>query len=174
MKKLLIAGLLLLGVVIATNKAGAQTKIGYINLGLLVQQLPETKAVQDKINAYSKQFLDQLTTMNTDFQVKVKDYDAHKSTMTDASRTATEGQLSDMQKRMQEYSNNSQQQVEAKSNELAKPLFDKVKAAVTQVAKEKGYSYVINSSAAQGNELLLVSPPGDDLTADVKTKLGIK
>lgn len=174
MKKLLIAGLLLLGVVIATNKAGAQTKIGYINLGLLVQQLPETKTLQDQINAYSKQFLDELTTMNNDFQAKVKDYQAHKSTMTDAARTATEGQLSDLQKRVQEYSNTSQQKVELKSNELAKPLFDKVKAAVAQVAKEKGYAYVINSSAAQGNELLLVSPPGDDLTADVKAKLGIK
>ncbi|MGZ3945164.1 MAG: OmpH family outer membrane protein [Mucilaginibacter sp.] len=173
MKKLLIAGLLLLGVVLATNRASAQTKVGYINMGQLVQQLPETKTLQDQINAYSKQFLDQLTAMNTDFQAKVKDYEAHKSAMTDAARTAREAELSDLQKRLQEYSNNSQQQVEAKSNELAKPLFDKVKAAVTQVAREKGYAYVINSSAAQG-DLLLVSPTGDDLTTDVKTKLGIK
>ena len=174
MKKLLIAGLLLLGVVLVTNKAGAQTKVGYINLSQLIQQLPETKTVQDQINAYSKQFLDQLTTMNSDFQAKAKDYEAHKATMTDAARTATEGQLGDMQKRMQDYSNSSQQQVETKSNELAKPLFDKVKAAVAQVAKEKGYAYVINSSAAQGSELLLVSPPGDDLMTAVKAKLGIK
>ena len=111
--------------------------------------------------------------MNTDFQAKAKDYQAHKATMTDAARTAREAELSDLQKRLQEYSNSSQQKVESKSNELAKPLFDKVKAAVTQVAKEKGYAYVINSSAVQG-DLLLVSPPGDDLTADVKAKLGVK
>lgn len=173
MKKLLLAVSLLLAAVFAGNTAAAQAKIGYINLGQLVQQLPETKTIQDQVNAYSKQFLDQLTIMNNDFQAKAKDYEAHKASMTDAARTATEGELSDMQKRMQEYSNNSQQQVEAKSNELAKPVFDKVKAAVAQVAKEKGYTYVINSSALQG-ELLLVSPPGDDLTADVKAKLGIK
>jgi outer membrane protein len=173
MKKLLIAGSLLLGVVFAANKAGAQTKVGYINFGQMVQQLPETKAVQDQVNAYSKQFLDQLTAMNNDFQAKVKDYEDHKSAMTDAARTATEGELSDMKKRLQEYSNNSQQQVEVKSNDMAKPLFEKVRAAVTEVAKEKGYAYVINSSALQG-DLLLVSPPGDDLTTDVKAKLGIK
>lgn len=173
MKKLLIAGLLLLCVVFATDKANAQTKVGYINLGQLVQQLPETKTIQDQVNAYSKQFLDQLTAMNNDFQAKAKDYQDHKSSMTDAARTAREAELSDLQKRLQEYSNTSQQNVEAKSNELAKPLFDKVKAAVTQVAKEKGYSYVINSSAVQG-DLLLVSPPGDDLAAEVKAKLGIK
>jgi len=173
MKKLLIAGILLLSVVFATDKAGAQTKIGYVSLGQLVQQLPETKTIQDQVNAYSKQFLDQLTSMNNDFQAKAKDYQDHKSSMTDAARTAREAELSDLQKRLQEYSNSSQQKVEAKSNELAKPLFDKVKAAVTQVAKEKGYGYVINSSALQG-DLLLVSPPGDDLAAEVKAKLGIK
>src|SRR5579863_3953246 len=120
MKKLIIAGSLLLGVVFAANKAGAQTKVGYINFGQMVQQLPETKSVQDQVNAYSKQFLDQLTTMNNDFQAKLKDYQDHKSAMTDAARTAKEAELSDMQRRMQDYSNNSQQQVETKSNDLAK------------------------------------------------------
>lgn len=173
MKKLLIVGLLLLGVVFTAYTAGAQTKVGYINLGQLVQQLPETKVIQDQVKTYSTQFLDQLTAMNSDFQAKAKDYQDHKTSMTDAARTAREAELSDLQKRLQEYSNSSQQKVESKSNELAKPLFDKVKAAVMQVAKEKGYAYVINSSAVQG-DLLLVSPPGDDLTADVKAKLGVK
>jgi outer membrane protein len=173
MKKLLIAGSLLFGIAFAAGKAAAQTKIAYINLGQLVQQMPETKALQDQVNAYSKQFLDELTTMNNNFQAKAKDYNDHKSSMTDAARTAKEAELSDLQKRLQEYSNSSQQKVEARSNELAKPLFDKVKAVVAQVAKAKGYTYVINSSALQG-ELLLVSPPGDDLTAEVKAKLGIK
>jgi len=49
-------------------------------------------------------------------------------------------------------------------------LFDKIRAAVAQVAKEKGYAYVINSAQTD----LIVSPPGDDLLADVKAKLGIK
>jgi outer membrane protein len=71
---------------------------------------------------------------------------------------------------MQAYSNNSQQQVEAKSNDLAKPLLDKVRATVAEVAKQKGYSYVINTTQTD----LVVAPPGDDLMADVKAKLGIK
>src|ERR1700744_6562624 len=99
MKKLLIAGLLLLNAVFIANIAGAQTKVGYVNLAQLVQQMPEAKALQDQVSAYSKQFLDQLATMNTDFQAKLKDYEAHKATMTDAARTATEGDLGAMQKR---------------------------------------------------------------------------
>jgi outer membrane protein len=90
--------------------------------------------------------------------------------MTDAVRTAKESELADLQKRFQDYQNTAQQQVEAKRNELGKPIIEKVRAAAAQVAKEKGYTYVINSSQTD----LIVSPPGDDLMAGVKAKLGLK
>ena len=72
---------------------------------------------------------------------------------------------------MQDYQATAQQQVDAKSNELVKPITDKARVAVNDVAKEKGITYVLDSS--QGSALL-VSNEGDDLTASVKTKLGIK
>jgi len=169
MKKLLVIALLI-GMVFAGNAVNAQSKIGYINLSQLVQLMPETKVIQSSVNDYSKQFIDQLTVMNNDFKVKAADFEKNKATMSDAVRTAKEAELSDLQKRLQDYSNDSQQKVEARSAELAKPLFEKMRAAVAQVAKEKGYSYVINTAQTD----LIVSPPGDDLTTDVKAKLGIK
>jgi outer membrane protein len=170
MKTSLKTAFLLAVAVLAGNVAKAQVKLGYINISQLVQSMPETKNLQEQVNTYSKQFLDQLTTMNNELQTKAKDYESHKATMSDASRTATETELGDLQKRLQEYSNTSQQKVEERSNELAKPLFDKVRAAVSLVAKEKGYTYVINTAQTD----LVVSPPGDDLTAETKAKLGIK
>ncbi|HWD87716.1 MAG TPA: OmpH family outer membrane protein [Mucilaginibacter sp.] len=169
MKKSLIIALLFC-MVFAGITASAQVKIGYINLSQLVQLMPETKTIQENVNAYSKQFLDQLTTMDNEFKARAADFQKNQSTMTDAVRSAKQAELADMQKRMQDYSNDSQQKVEAKSAELAKPLLDKMRAAVAQVAKEKGFSYVINTAQTD----LIVSPPGDDLTADVKAKLGIK
>jgi outer membrane protein len=170
MNRSLKVAFLLAGAVFAGNVAKAQVKLGYVNISQLVQSMPETKTIQEQVNAYSKQFLDQLTTMNNELQTKAKDYEAHKASMSDAARAAAETELGDLQKRLQGYSNTSQQQVETKSNELAKPLFDKVRAAVTVVAKEKGYTYVINTAQTD----LVVSPPGDDLTAEAKAKLGIK
>jgi len=170
MKRSLKIAFLLAVTVFAGNLAKAQVKLGYVNISQLVQSMPETKTIQDQVNTYSKQFLDQLTTMNNELQAKAKDYESHKATMSDAARAAVETELGDMQKRLQDYSNTSQQKVEEKSNELAKPLFDKVRAAVTVVAKEKGYTYVINTAQTD----LVVSPPGDDLTAEAKAKLGIK
>ena len=41
---------------------------------------------------------------------------------------------------------------------------------VVALAKEKGYTYVIDTSQTD----LIVSPPADDLMSDVKAKLGVK
>lgn len=90
--------------------------------------------------------------------------------MTDAVRSAKQAELQDLQKRIQDYQADAQQKVDAKSNELVKPLSDKARAAISAVAKEKGYTYVFNSAQIQ----LIVSPEGDDMMVPVKTKLGIK
>lgn len=149
----------------------AQTKIGYVNFQALVGQMPEAKTIKPQIDAYQKQFVDQLTTMNNELQTKGKDYQAQSATMTEAVRTTKQTELQDLQKRMQDYQANAQQQVDAKSNELVKPLSDKARAAINDVAKEKGITYVLDSS--QGTPLL-VSADGTDLMVPVKAKLGIK
>jgi outer membrane protein len=170
MKKLLKVALIAVCIVFAGNLAKAQGKIGYVAVDAIVDQMPETKAAITTITAYNKQFIDQLTTMNNELQSKGQAYQAQRATMTDAIRTAKESELNDLQKRFQDYQNTAQQQVQAKQAELGKPIIEKVRAAVAQVAKEKGFTYVINSSQTD----LVVSPPGDDLAAEVKAKLGLK
>lgn len=169
MKRLLKVALVAVCLVFAGNLAKAQ-KIGYVAVDQIVDQMPETKAAISTITAYQKQFVDQLTTMNNELQSKSQAYQAQRATMTDAIRTSKEGELSDLQKRFQDYQNTAQQQVQAKQAEIGKPIIEKVRGAVAQVAKEKGYTYVINSSQTD----LVVSPPGDDLAAEVKAKLGLK
>jgi outer membrane protein len=170
MKKLFKVALVAVSILFVGNFAKAQSKIGYINFDALVGQMPEAKTIKSQLDIYQKQFVDQLTVMNTELQTKGKEFQSQSATMTDAIRTAKQTELQDIQKRMQDYENNAQQQVEAKTNELSKPLVDKVRAAVTEVAKEKGYNYVFNTAQVQ----LIVSPDGDDLMAPVKVKLGIK
>lgn len=171
MKKLFKVAAVALSMLFLGNFAKAQTKIGYINFAELVRAMPEFKTVQSQIDVYQKQFVDQLTTMNNTFSTEAQGFQKNSATMTDAVRTSKQAELQDMQKRMQDFQNNAQQQVEAKSNEWYKPLTDKARTAVNAVAKEKGYTYVFDSS--QGAPLI-VSPEGDDLLAAVKVKMGLK
>jgi len=171
MKKLFKVALVAVGMILAGNFAQAQSKIGYVNFGAVITTMPEYKTVKSQIDIYQKQFIDQINVMNTELQTKGKEFQTQSATMTDAVRTAKQTELQDIQKRMQDFENNAQQQVDAKSNELIKPLSDKARAAVAAVAKEKGYTYVFDSS--QGSPMI-VSPEGDDLLVPVKAKLGLK
>jgi outer membrane protein len=170
MKKLLKVALVAVCMVVVSNFAQAQSKIGYINANQLMELLPEMKTLQTQMQAYQKTFSDQLATMSSEYQAKGQDYEQKRATMTDASRTASESELQDMQTRITTFRDNAQKQIEAKSNELVKPLQDKVRAAIQAVAAAKGYNYVLDSSQTE----LLVSPAGDDLGPAVKIKLGLQ
>jgi outer membrane protein len=171
MKKLFKVALVAISMLLFVgNFAKAQTKIGYINTNQLMDLLPEMKTLRVQMEAYQKTFSDELATMSTEYQTKGQKYEATQATMTDASRTAAQSELQDLQTRITSYRDNAQKSIEAKSNELLKPLTDKVRAAITAVAAEKGYGYVLDSSQIE----LIVSPAGDDLMVPVKTKLGLQ
>ncbi|WCT13952.1 OmpH family outer membrane protein [Mucilaginibacter jinjuensis] len=166
LKVVLVAGCMLL----VGGFAKAQTKIGYINFNQLIDQMPQMKTVQTSAQAYQKQFVDVLQGMQTELTTKGQAYDAARATMTDAIRAQKETELQDLNKRMQDYNTTAQQKVQEKYNELAKPVVDQAKAAINAVAKEKGYTYVLDTT--QGEPI--VAPPTDDLMAAVKLKLGLK
>lgn len=166
-KVVLVAGCILFT---GSFVANAQQKIGHINVNTIIDLMPEKNTIATSLQTYQKQFMDVLQSMQTELQTKGADYDAKKATMTDAVRQQKESELADIQKRMQDYNQQAIQKVDAKKNELAKPLFDKVRGAISQVAKEKGYTYVFDTSQID----LIVSPDADDLLAAVKVKLGLK
>lgn len=169
MKKLvkvaLVAGCMLL----AGNFAKAQTKIGYVNFNQLVELTPELKTIQAQINVFQKQFQDALQGMQAEYQKGAQEYEKNRATMSEAQRTAKEGELQDLGKRIQDFNTTASQKVQDQYNTLSKPLIDKVKAAIAQVAKEKGFAYVLDSSQTE----LLVSPEGDNLLDACKAKLNL-
>jgi len=171
MKNVFKVAIVAVCILLTGNFAKAQTKIGYINFGEVIHQMPELKTVQTQMDVFQKQYSDEWTTMQNTYQTDVKTFQTGQATMTQAQKDSKEAELADMQKRMQTFQTDAQQKIEAKSNELIKPLSDKAKAAVNEVAKEKGYTYVFDTS--QGAPLI-VSPEGDDLMAAVKVKLGLK
>jgi outer membrane protein len=170
MKKLFKVALVAICMLSAGNFAEAQSKVGYIDFQTIVGQMPQFKTIKAQLDAYSKQFTDQLTLLNNELNAKGAAFQKESATMTDAVRTVKQSELQEINKRIQDYQTSAQQQYGDKSNELSKPLIDQIKAAVNAVAKEKGYNYVLDS----GQITLIVAPETDDLMAAVKLKLGIK
>ncbi|WP_353196648.1 OmpH family outer membrane protein, partial [Parapedobacter defluvii] len=78
-------------------------------------------------------------------------------------------ELQEIARRIQEVQQLAQEDLQKKQEELFAPIFQKANTAVQSVAKEKGYAYVFDIA----NSAIPYFAGGDDLTADVKTKLGI-
>ena len=79
--------------------------------------------------------------------------------------------LQEKDKKLAEEKAAAEQNVAKKEEELTKPIKDRVTQAISDVATEKGYTYVLDSGAALG--LLFVSP-SEDITAFVKAKLNLR
>jgi outer membrane protein len=75
-----------------------------------------------------------------------------------------------MQTRIQDFQEKAQEDVRKKETELLKPIIEKAKSTIATVAKESGYSYVLDSSPGTP---LLYKPDGDNIMPAVKKKLGI-
>lgn len=154
------------------TNASAQSKVAHINSQALVEAMPEAKVAQTKIQSYADTLDKDFKVMQDDYQAKVLDFqDKQKKGLLSQNMLEVKAdELQATQQRLQAYQQTAQQKIEQKQAELMKPVIDKAKKGIDDVAKEKGYTYVIDTY--QG--ILLVMPTGDDILPLVKTKLGIK
>ena len=77
-------------------------------------------------------------------------------------------QLQEMQQRIQEFRETASQELQKRSAEMMRPLYEKARVAIEKVAGAQGYDYVLDSSP--GGSVITAS--GKDLMTDVKTELG--
>ena len=166
MKKLIIAvAFLFVGLY-----ANAQQKIGYINSQELISLMPEAKKVSADIEAYKKTFTDQMMSMQKELETKYKSYQEGAKTMSEPIRTVKEKELQDLQGRMGSFEQTANEKIEGKLQELLSPVNDKAQKAIEAVAKEKGYTYIFDTSASG----IVYALPSDNILDAVKVKLGIK
>lgn len=148
----------------------AQSKVAHINAQALIAAMPEAKKAETDLQTFAQSLEGEGKAMVDEYTTKMKDFDSKTATMTDNMKEIKGREIQDLQKRIQDYRDAAEQKVQGKQAELLKPIYDKARKAIEDVAKEKGYGYVIDNSS----NLLLVSPASDDILPAVKAKLGIK
>lgn len=161
---------LTIALLLTTILSFGQQKIGYINSEELILSMPEAKKADADISAYAKTFQEQLTTMQKELETKYKAYEAGAKTMSEAMLDVKQKELQDLQGRIQSTQQSAEEKVAAKRQELLKPITEKADKAIQDVAKEKGYTYILDASTGA----LVFATPTDNILKDVKNKLGIK
>jgi outer membrane protein len=162
LKSLLIATVLFLG---TSQTINAQAKTAHVDVNELISKMPAMLDAQKQLEKLSATYDAEYKTMADEYQNKIKKYDQEASTVTDAVNQTRQTEVQDLVKRIQDYRDNAQKELQKKESDMVKPLMDKIKASISKVGKAKGYQYVLNVA-----DLLLADGP--DLTADVKKDLG--
>jgi len=155
--------------VVSTANAQKATKIGHIDFGKVLEQMPGQDTVKTVMERYVKALQDQLGTMQSELDLKVQDYQKNSTTMSNIIKQTKEKEITDLRERIDTFSSTAQQDLTAQQTKLITPFVDKAKQAIKDVAKEGGFSYIMNAV----EDLILYSDGGEDIMPLVKKKLGI-
>src|SRR3970282_2256442 len=154
-KTLLIAALFILG---ANQTINAQAKTAHVDVSEIMAKMPAMLDAQKQLEKLSG-------TYDTDYKKMVKKYEAESATVSDKINGERSVEVQDMQKRIVDFRDNAQKELQQKESDIVKPLMEKVRTSIQKVGKAKGFQYVLD-----GSTLLLADGP--NLTADVKKDLG--
>ncbi|MFO0486254.1 MAG: OmpH family outer membrane protein [Sphingobacteriia bacterium] len=171
MKKLLILALLLMpGMALL-----AQMKIGYTNAEVVLLMMPEYKGIDQQLRTLQQKYQENINIKQQYLQSKYQELQefSQSAAATQPEVQKRQEELVKLQEEIEGYIGDAEGQMQKKRSELLEPLADKLKAAIDGIAKEKGYSYIINATLG-GGSVLLYQPEEHDITIPLLGKLGVE
>ena len=168
MKKLVVLVIMALGIFGFNNKAVAQAKIGYINTELLIGSMPEAQKANDELEEYQKVLQDQGYKLAAELQEKDSAFVADSLKLSKVQKDFTKKSLFELYQKVQGWNQYIQDELNKRQQLLVEPIRAKALDNIKAVAKESGYAYILDFTS------VIVGPPGDDVLALVKKKMGIK
>ena len=149
MKKIVTVLVVVMGLVLVGNSTKAQAKIGTISLAELIPIMPEYKKADTSMNEFNTALQQQYQDMVSEYQEQTamlssKDTAKYTSAQLELKRKTA----SDLLVKLQGWQQTAQQMQQQKNQELLAPIQKKAMDAIQTVAKENGYAYVIEGSAA--------------------------
>lgn len=166
MKKLIIALLLALPLgVFAQN-----LKVGYLNKQEILTAMPESNVAMKALEDMNLKYITEGKKLQEEFQRKYQEYAEQAETMDDAIRKYKENELARLQQSIQEFTQNAEETLKKKQQELFAPIMAKLDEAIGKVGNEQGFTYIIDNTAGI---LTYKSAQAIDVSSAVRKALGI-
>ena len=168
MKKFIICALC---AICGFTTANAQAKFGHVNTQEIIQAMPEFAAARADIEKLTQQYEADLKSMQDELQKKADAFEKEQATLPENIKTRRNQELQDLYQRIQQTYQDNQQALGKAQAEKMQDITTKVLDAIKAVGQEGGYVYVMDMSAGIPYISTTLST---DVTAQVKTKLGLK
>ena len=165
MKKLLFMLMML-----APMAAFAQ-KFGHVNSQEVIQAMPEFTKARADIEALAKQYDADLKGMQEEIQKKAEALEKEQATLPANIKQRREQELQEMYQKYQQSAQDNQQALAKEQSEKMQAITTKVLDAIKSIGQTEGYVYIMDIA---GGIPYISTTLSTDVTAKVKTKLGLK
>jgi outer membrane protein len=151
--------------------ANAQAKFGHVNTQEIIQAMPEYTAAKNEIDKLTAQYEADLKSMQDELQKKADAFDKEQATLPDNIKQRRQTELQEMYQKIQQSYQDNQQALQKASQEKMQAITAKVLEAIKAVG-QAGEFVIINEINA--GIPYISTTLSTDVTAQVKTKLGLK
>ena len=166
LKKVLVAALLAAPICISAQ----EQKIATVNTQEIISVYPAYANAMKQLETQSKGYEDELSKMMQEGQTKLEEYNKlEQDKSTDpAILKAREDEIGALQQRIQLFRQSANEQIQKKQEDLMMTILAAVRNAISEVANEGKYTFVIDQQA-----LSFRSSTAPDITSAVRKKLNI-
>ncbi|MBR4481057.1 MAG: OmpH family outer membrane protein [Prevotella sp.] len=168
MKKLIVCAIC---AICGFTTANAQAKFGHVNTQEIIQAMPEYTAAKNDIDKLTAQYEADLKSMQDELQKKADAFDKEQATLPDNIKQRRQTELQEMYQKIQQSYQDNQQALQKASSEKMQAITAKVLDAIKAVGQAG--EYVIINEINAGIPYISTTL-STDVTAQVKTKLGLK
>ena len=151
--------------------ANAQAKFGHVNTQEIIQAMPEYTTAKAEIDKLTSQYEADLKAMQDELQKKADAFDKEQATLPDNIKQRRQTELQEMYQKIQQSYQDNQQALQKASSEKMQAITAKVLDAIKAVG-QAGDFVIINEINA--GIPYISTTLSTDVTAQVKTKLGLK
>jgi len=162
MKKILLT---LLAIMVSTNIAYAEIKVGVVKVDQILKEAPQTAVSNKKLEKEFKIKTDKLKKSIASLQVKEEDFKKNSITMSDTSRESASKQLQTDRIDIQRDERELREDIDLRRREEINSLQGKVNIAIEELAKKDKYDLILYSGVAYASDAV-------DITDEVVKALG--
>ena len=176
---LLIAAVafLLIGVGSSVQAQDSEVQIGYVNPQSILANMPEMRAVQQRLQNLTARKQQELYDKEAAFQQEVTAYQQKIGVISAEAQQQEEARLTQLQNELGQAQQQAEQEIQTRREELLGPLLEQIGNAIDEVAAEMELTYVLNTTTSTGDLVILyVSEEYRakyDITEAVMEKLGM-
>ena len=140
----------------------------------ILQQLPDYKAAQKKLDQFSEQWQQEIDKKSQELDLMHKNYESEQVMLSDVLKKKREDEIFNKEKELRDLQKKRfgyEGDIFKKRQELIKPIQDKIYTAIQRMAATRAYDFILDKS--EGITVIFADPKLDK-SDEVLKQLGVK